>query len=179
MPELTRFDHDIDIIESSTGPVVSRFERLDREVDLVDRAILGGSTLEVRAEAKRITLALVPNGPSGTYPTLEVGLISLGEALNGEPLEKVEGECPGLDPIDQELLKGSTLTIKGLGERLIAVWKRTLPERTYRHKNVVHRVYRTGTRTATSHLYQKSRVTAKEALEVAEVVAEGSILNTT
>lgn len=179
MPELTRFDHDIDIIEPSAGPVVSRFERLDREVDLVDRAILSGSTLEVRAEAKRIILALTPNGPSGKYPTIEVGLISLGEALNGDPLEDVEGECPGLDPIDQELLKGSTLTISGLGERLIAVWKRILPERTYRHKGVTHRVHRTGTRTATGALSHKSRGVAKSALEATEVIAEGSILNKT
>jgi hypothetical protein len=179
MPELTRFDHDIDIIEPCTGPVVSRFERLDREVDLVDRAILSGSTLEVRAEGKRITLVLTPDGPAGKYPTIEVGLISLGEALNGDPLEDVEGECPGLDPLDQELLKGSTLTIKGLGERLIAVWKRILPERTYQHKGVTHRVHRTGTRTATAELSHKSRGVAKEALEVTEAVAEGSILNTT
>ena len=177
MPELTRFDHDIDILEPSTGPVVSRFERLDREIDLVDRAILGGSTLEVRAEEKRIILTLTPNGPSGKYPTIEVGLISLGEALNGDPLEDVEGECPGIDPIDQELLKGSTLTIKGLGTRLIAVWKRILPERSYTHKKVVHRVHRTGTRTATGLLSSKSRGVAKEALDVTEAVAEGSILN--
>lgn len=179
MSELTRFDHNIDIIEPAAGPVISRFERLDWEVDLVDRAILSGSTLEVRAEVRRLILALTPNGPSGKYPTNEIGWISLGEALNGGPLEDVEGECPGLDPIDQELLNGSTLTISGLGERLIAVWKRILPERTYRHKGVVHRVHRTGTRTATAVLSHKSRGVAKEALEVIESVAEGSILNTT
>lgn len=179
MPELTRFDHDIDIIDLSNGPVVSRFDRLDREVDLVDRAILNGSTLEVRAEGTRIILALTPEGPSGKYPTIEVGLISLGEALNGDPLEDVEGECPGIDPIDQELLKGSTLTIKGLRERLIAVWKRTLPERTYQHKGLIHRVHRTGTRTSIAEVSHKSRGVAKESLEVTEMVFEGSILNQT
>jgi hypothetical protein len=179
MPELTRFDHDIDIIDPSEGPVVSRFERLDREVDLIDRAILSGSTLEVRSDGTRIILALTPEGPSGKYPTLEVGLISLGEVLNGDPLEDVEGGCPGIDPVDQELLKGSILTIKGLGERLIAVWKRTLPERTYQHKGLTHRVHRTGTRTAVAILSHKSRGVAKSALEATEVIAEGSILNKT
>lgn len=177
MPELSRFDHDIDIIEPAEGPIASRFERLDREVDLVDKNILSGSTLEVRAENKRIILALKPNGPSGKYPTLEVGLISLGEALNGDPLEDVEGESPGIDPVDQELLKGSTLTVMGLGERLIAVWRRTLPERTYHHKGKTHRVHRTGTRTATGLRAIKSRGVAKAALEATEAIAEGSILN--
>jgi hypothetical protein len=177
MPDLTRFDHDIDIIDASEGPVVSRFERLDREVDLVDKAILGGSTLEVVAESNRIILALRPGGPSGKYPTLEVGLISLGEALNGDPLEDVEGDCPGIDPVDQELLKGSTLTITGLGTRLMAVWKRKLPERTFQYKGKPHRVHRTGTRTAVGVLANKSRGIAKEALEATEEIAEGSILN--
>ncbi len=177
MPELSRFDHDIDIAEPAEGPVVSRFERLDREVDLVDKALLDGSTLEVTAADNRILLTLKPSGLSGKYPTFEVGLISLGEALNGDPLEDVKGESPGLDPIDQELLKGTTLTVSGLGKRLIAVWKRVLPERTYKHKGVTHRVHRTGTRTAADSLSAKSRGVAKAALEAREEVVEGSILN--
>ena len=103
----------------------------------------------------------------------------MGEALNGEPLEDIEGECPGIEPLDQELLKGSTLTVRGLGERLIAGWTRMLPERTYVHKGVMHRVHRTGTRTATGLITIKSRGVAKEALEATEAVAEGSILNPT
>ena len=177
MPDLTRFDHDIDIIEPAEGPIVSRFGRLDREVELVDKTILNGSTLEARAENKRIIVTLMPNGPAGKYPTLEIGLISLGESLNGDPLEDVEGEAPGIDPVDQELLKGSTLTVMGLGQRLMAVWKRTLPERTYQHKGATHRVHRTGTRTATGQLSIKSMGVAKAALDVTEAVAEGSILN--
>lgn len=177
MPDPSRFERDIDVTDAPEGPVVSRFERLDREVDLVDKALLDGSTLEVKAENNRILLSLEPNGISGKYPTLEVGLISIGEALNGDPLEDVEGESPGLDPVDQELLRGTTLTVSGLGKRLIAVWKRVLPERAYKHKGVTHRVHRTGTRTASGLLAIKSRGVAKEALEANEEVAEGSILN--
>jgi hypothetical protein len=177
MADLTRFDHNIDIIEPAEGPIVSRFERLDREVELVDHKIMQGFTLEAIAENGRINVSLKPNGPSGKFPSLEIGLISLGEFLDGSPLEDVEGEAPGIEPVDQELLKGATLTVQGLGQRLIAVWRRSLPERTFDHKGKTHRVHRTGTRTATSVVAIRTLGVAREALTMEEKVSEGTILN--
>jgi hypothetical protein len=177
MPDPTRFEREIDIDEPAEGPIVSRFDRLDRESELVDQVILSGSTLIARAEEGRISISLQPKGPTGKYPSFEVGLMTLGEHLEGAPLEGVEGEAPGVDLVDQELLKGVTLVIVGLGSRLMASWSRVLPERTFLHKGVSHRVYRTGVRTTTGVAAIRSIGVAREALRAKENVSEGSIMD--
>jgi len=169
----SRFDRTLDIDDPSEV-AVSRFEHINREAGLVDAKVLAGATLEARTEEKRIWIGLRPDNLCGRYPCFQTGLMSLGEALEGDPLEEVEGSCPGADPIDQALLAGATLTVERLGDALIATWVRSLPLRTFQYEGKEHRVYRKGTRKAKGLRVLEA---ALAALAAEEKVSEGSMLS--
>jgi len=168
-----RFNRDLEVDDPSEV-VLTRFQHLTRESDLVDARILAGGFLEASAEKNRIFVLLHSNFLSGRYPSFHIGLLSLGEALQGDPFESdVPGECSGIDPIDQALLGGSTLTVEKLGSRLQATWIRSLPYRTFKYEGKEHRVYRQGARKAKG---TKIIETATVALQEKELVIEGSLL---
>lgn len=172
-PSRSRFDRTLDIDDPS-AVAVSRFEHINRETDLVDAKVLAGGTLEAKSDGKRIWIGLRPDNLCGWYPCFQTGMLSLGEALEGDPLEEVEGPCPGVDLIDQALLAEATLTVERLGDSLIATWVRSLPHRTFQYEGKEHKVYRKGTRKAKG---LKALEAARAALAAEEKIAEGSMLS--
>jgi hypothetical protein len=151
-----RFDRDVEVVETG-GSTLTRYQHLDQELDLLTQRLKnGGVILEARAVDRRVEVSLAPKGGvglTGRFPTFQLALTCLGEALDDNPLDQPEGECPGIEPIDQALLGGSELTVSRVGVSnsgtcIMAIWKRKLEPRFFSHKGKEHKVYRVGNRTA-------------------------------
>jgi hypothetical protein len=176
----SRFDHDVEV-EEPGGPSLSRYQHLDQEMALLNRRLKqGGTALEARAVDRRVEVSMGPKEAkvTGKFPTFQTALICLGEALGGDPLDQPEGECPGIDPIDQALLEGAELRVTRVGVSnsgtcLKAVWKRKLEPRSFSHKGKQHKVYRIGSRTSIKAGVLEA---AQRALMEEEYIHEGTVL---
>jgi len=164
-----RFERELEVWEPTEG--TSRFERLDKGLPFVASVILQGKVLGAQAKEGRILVSL--EASHGLFPSFEMGVASLGEALLGEPLADVPGACSGVDPIDRFLLDGGKLAVHSLGNRLHALLVQDLAPRTFMDKGTEHEVYRKGTRKG-----QGDNVLAavQEALGAHEDIMEGSLL---
>jgi|WetSurMetagenome_2_1015567.scaffolds.fasta_scaffold362631_1 hypothetical protein len=143
----TRYRRGIEVLDPQVKPL-TRYQRLDRVLTTVFREILAGSDLSVEAKDQRIHISLGSKG-SWEFPTLELGLRSIGDLLEGNigAVTTIEGECPGVDPIDQELLAGSSLSVSNFGGKVKVCWIRSLPEQEVQLKSRSHRVTHKGVRT--------------------------------
>lgn len=144
----TRYQRRIEVLDFSGKPT-TRYERFDRVFVTVLQKVLAGSELQVESSEKRIKISL---GSEGTweFPTLEIGLRCIGDILESNigAVSTMEGECPGVDPIDQELLNGSTLSVSGFGGKVRVCWVRPLPPEEIELKSGgSHRVVQKGVRT--------------------------------
>ena len=123
----TRYQRGIEIIDFKVKPL-TRYERLDRVFTTVLKEVMSGCDLKVSSKDSRIQISL---GTKGTweYPTLEIGLRAIGDQLeeNIGAITTVDGECPGIDPIDQELLAGAFLLVTRSHDKVKVCWIRTLP----------------------------------------------------
>lgn len=176
----SRFDHDVEV-EEPGGPSLTRYQHLDQEMDLLNRRLKReGMALEARAVDRRVEVSMGPKEArvTGRFPTFQTALICLGEALDGEPLDQPEGECPGIDPIDQALLEGAELRVTRVGVSdsgtcLMAVWKRKLEPRSFSHNGKEHKVYRISSRTSVNSGVLEA---AQRALLEEEHIHEGTVL---
>lgn len=146
----TRYNRSVEVIDFQVKPL-TRYERLDRVFTTILKEVLRGSDLKVEAKSKRIHISLGTKGP-WEYPTLELGLRTIGDLLEGNVgavVDTIEGECPGIDPIDQELLQGAFLTASAFGDKVKICWIRTLPAQEIGLKSgSAHRVAQKGVRTS-------------------------------
>jgi hypothetical protein len=145
----TRYNRSVEIIDFQVKPL-TRYERFDRVFTTVLKEVLAGSELKADAKGKRIHISL---GTKGTweYPTFELGIRTIGDLLEnniGAGLDTIEGECPGIDPIDQELLRGSFLSASAFGGKVKICWIRSLPAQEIGLKSGgTHRITQKGVRT--------------------------------
>lgn len=144
----TRYQRRIDVPDPQV-PRLTRYERFDRVLTTVLKEVLAGSELKAEAKGKRILISLGARGV-WEFPTLETGLRSIGDILeqNIGAVTTIEGDCPGIDPLDQELLNGSFLSVSAFGDKVKVCWVRTLPAQEIGLKSGgTHRVAQTGVRT--------------------------------
>lgn len=172
----TRYQRRIEVLDFS-GKILTRYERFDRVLTTVLKRVLAGSELKVEAIGKRLKISLGSDG-AWEFPTIETGLRSIGDILEGNigSVTTIEGECPGVDPIDQELLRGSILSVSGFSGKVKVCWLRDLPSEEIELKSGgSHRVVQKGVRTL---IQEEGRILnlIREALAVAERVDKVSIL---
>jgi hypothetical protein len=173
----TRYQRKIEVLDLSTKPL-TRYERFDRVLTTVLKEILAGSDLEVKLkEGKRISISLGKLG-SWEFPTLEIGLRSIGDILESNigAVTTIEGECPGLDLIDQELLKGSFLSVSAFSGKVKVCWIQTLPPQEFELKSGgSHRVTQKGVRTS---IQEEGKILSliRDALAVPERIETGTTL---
>jgi hypothetical protein len=173
MPTPSRFDRDLEIEVKESEPV-SRFERIDSEIRLVDRKVIEGSTLIVKSKEGRVIVSLQPEKVEGSYPSFRIGLQSIGEKLNGDSFDSdIPGECRASDPLDKELLSGFILYLTQSGVGVQAVWSKNLPNREYKVQGKDHLAYRKGIRKARATTILEA---AEKALEAMVEIEEGSLL---
>lgn len=172
----SRFERNIDIPDIGGTPT-TRFARLNKDLDRVDLEIKAGATVTAKVDEKRILVELKPNGLSGKFPSLEIGLRTFGEVLDGSPMEIIEGEAPGIDVLDKELLAGYELTVDIIGKRIRATWSKKLPPRDVEISGGKHQLYQTSIRSLVSEISGKLLETARSALAVKERIEKGSVLN--
>ena len=172
----TRYQRRIEVLDFSGTPL-TRYARFDRALTTVLKRVLAGSELKVEASGKRLKISL---GTEGTweFPTIETGLRSIGDILEGNigAVTTIEGECPGIDLIDQELLRGSTLSVSGFSGKVKVCWVRALPpEEIVLKSGGSHRVVQKGVRTL---IQEEGRLLnlIREALTVVERVDKVSTL---
>ena len=172
----TRYNRRIEILDSSVKPL-TRYERFDRGLTTVLKRVLGGSDLKVEAKGKRLQISL---GTEGTwdFPTIEIGLRAIGDLLDGAigAVTTIEGECPGIDPIDQELLNGSFLSVSAFSGKVKVCWIRTLPPQEIGLKSGgSHRVTQKGVRTS---IQEEGKILAliRDALAAPERIEKGTTL---
>lgn len=173
----TRYQRSIEVIDSQVKPL-SRYERFDRVLTTVLREVLHGSELKAEAKGRRIHISLGVIG-SWEYPNLELGLRSIGDLLEGNigAVGTVEGECSGIDPIDQELLTGSFLVVSSFGSKVKICWIRTLPPQEVSLKSGgTHHVTQKGFRTS---IYDESSLLdlLRDSLKAQERIEKGSTLS--
>lgn len=144
----TRYQRRIDVPDPR-APRLTRYERFDQVFATVLKEVCSGSELRAEAKGRRILISLGTKGV-WEFPTLETGLRSIGDILeqNIGAVTTIEGDCPGIDPLDQELLNGSFLCVSAFGDKVKVCWVRTLPAQEIGLKSgATHRVARTGIRT--------------------------------
>lgn len=144
----TRYQRRIDVPDHQV-PRLTRYERFDRVLTTILKEVCAGSELRAEAKGKRILISLGTKGV-WEFPTLETGLRSIGDILeqNIGAVTTIEGDCPGLDPLDRELLSGSFLSVSAFGDKVKVCWIRTLPAQEIGLKSGgSHRVAQTGVRT--------------------------------
>lgn len=143
----SRYQRRIEVIDYSIKPL-TRYERFDRVFSTILDEVRAGSDLVVQANAKRIQISLGADRV-GVFPTLEVGLRCIGDLLeNNGAITSIEGDCPGTDSLDQELLSGNYLTVSKFGDKLKVCWIRNLSAQEFDLKDgATHRVARRGIRT--------------------------------
>jgi hypothetical protein len=143
----TRYHRGVEVVNHMVRPL-TRYERFDRVLTTVIKEVRSGSELRAEALGKRIQISL---GKKGTwiFPTLESGLRSIGDILEGNigSVSTIDGECPGTDPIDQELLNGSFLIVSAFGDKMKVCWIRTLPALVLEVKSGSHLVSQRGVKT--------------------------------
>ena len=170
----SRYEREVDIEDPSVVPT-SRFEHMSREVLHLQQAILDGSILDATLVDGGIQLVLTPNHLCGSYPSFEVGLVCLGEALESDaPLQEVKGVTLDSGPIESEFLRGAHLTVFPLGGYLLATWRRSLPIRSFEYQGKLHQVHRSGVRRAQGITLVETTLTA---ISGPEVIQEGSLLS--
>jgi hypothetical protein len=171
----SRYHRGIEVIDHQVKPL-TRYQRLDRVLTTVFREILVGSKLSAKAKDQRIHIFLGSKG-AWEFPTLELGLRSIGDLLEGNigALTTIEGECPGVDLIDQELLAGSSLSVFKFGDKVKICWIRSLPGQEVQLKSGVHYVTNKGVRTS---IQEGSKLLdlIRRALAVTERIEKGSNL---
>jgi hypothetical protein len=144
----TRYQRRIDVLDFQV-PRLTRYERFDRVLTTILKEVCAGSELKAEAKGKRILISLGTKG-LWEFPTLEVGLRSIGDILEGNigTVTQIEGDCPGINPLDQELLNGSFLSVSAFGDKVKVCWVRILPTQEIGLKSGgSHRVAQTGVRT--------------------------------
>lgn len=174
----TRYQRRIDVTDCQ-APRLTRYERFDRVFTTILKQVQAGAELRAEAIGKRIRISL---GAKGTweFPTLEIGLRSIGDILeeNIGAVTTVEGDCPEIDPLDQELIRGSLLSVSMFGDKVKVCWTRTLPAQEINLKSGgSHRVARTGVRTLIQDESTKLLTMIREALTVQERVDKVSTLS--
>jgi hypothetical protein len=156
----TRYHRGIEVIDFQVKPL-TRYERLDRVFTTVLKEVMAGSDLKVVSQDKRIQISL---GTKGTWDhlTLEIGLRAIGDLLerNIGAITPVAGECPGIDPIDQELLAGASLIVTRSHDKVKVCWIRTLPPQEVELKS------------GGKHLFNRkgTRVTIQEESNILELI---------
>jgi len=143
----TRYHRAVEVIDFQVKPL-TRYERLDRVFTTVLKEVMDGSDLKVVAKDKRIQISL---GEKGTWDhlTLEIGLRAIGDLLerNIGAITTVDGDCPGIDPIDQELLAGASLLVTRSHDKVKVLWVRMLsPQEVSLKSGGKHLVSRKGIR---------------------------------
>lgn len=172
MEPKTRFDRELDVWEPTQG--TSRFERLDRGLGVVTKLVRDGAALSATCKEGRVALKM--GSYEGSFPSLEIGVTSIGESVESDTwsVESVPGACAGETPIDRFLVEGGSVQVGELGGRLHALLTRKLPERSFLDKNVTHRVYRKGIRKAVG---DDLLGVVEAALGAQEEVLEGSLMS--
>ena len=172
----TRYNRGVEVIDLQVKPL-TRYERLDRVFTTVLRRVMSGYDLKVSSKDKRIQISL---GEKDTwdYPTLEIGLRAIGDLLeeNIGAITIVDGECPGIDPIDQELLAGASLLVTRSHDRVKTCWTRALAQDAINLKSGgKHLVNRMGVRVT---LQEESNLLEliRSALAAPEHIVKSSVL---